>query len=118
MQVPFNPPPISTDPTPAAVVAFAAEQAGLLPLYVERVLWREWAEGQDIGLTDVLQGVALDIGLPLAASRAALEDVRLSEDLTVPPQRLSTGITFSTNKSNDAISRPWSKSPKAICAIT
>ncbi len=77
MQVPFNPPPISTDPTPAAVVAFAAEQAGLLPRYVERVMWREWAEGQDIGLTDVLQGVALDIGLPLATVSAALDDVRL-----------------------------------------
>ena len=77
MQVAFNPPPISTDPTPAALVAFAAEQAGLLPCYVERVMWREWAEGQDIGLTAVLEGVAVDIGLPLAAARAALDDVRL-----------------------------------------
>ncbi len=77
MQVAFNPPPISTDPTPAALVAFAAEQAGLLPHYVERVMWREWAEGQDIGLTAVLEGVAVDIGLPLAAARAALDDVRL-----------------------------------------
>ena len=37
MQVPFNPPPISTDPTPAALVAFAAEDAGLLAHYVQSV---------------------------------------------------------------------------------
>lgn len=74
MQVPFNPPPISTDPTPAALVAFAAEHAGLLPRYVERVMWREWAEGQDIGLTEVLQGVARDIGLAADAVQTALDD--------------------------------------------
>ena len=77
MQVPFNPPPISTDPTPAALVAFAAEDANLLGRYVERVMWREWAEGQDIGRTEVLDGVALDIGLPVTAVRAALDDFRL-----------------------------------------
>lgn len=74
MQVPFNPPPISTDPTPAALVAFAAEEAGLLPRYVERVMWREWAEGQDIGLTEVLEDVARDIGLGADAVRNALDD--------------------------------------------
>lgn len=74
MQVPFNPPPISTDPTPAALVAFAAEAAGLLPRYVERVMWREWAEGQDIGLVEVLEGVARDIGLGADAVRGALDD--------------------------------------------
>ncbi|MCC6709884.1 MAG: DsbA family protein [Gammaproteobacteria bacterium] len=74
MQVPFNPPPISTDPTPAALVAFAAEDAGLLERYVERVMWREWAEGQDIGLTEVLQGVARDVGLAAGAVQTALDD--------------------------------------------
>ena len=63
MQVPFNPPPVSTDPTAAALLAFAAEDAGLLAQYVQRVMWREWAEGQDIGQTEVLEGVASDIGL-------------------------------------------------------
>ena len=75
MQVPFNPPPISTDPTPAALVAFAAEDAGLLPDYVRRVMWREWAEGQDIGITEVLEDVARDIGLATDAVRTALDDV-------------------------------------------
>ncbi|MBK6659537.1 MAG: 2-hydroxychromene-2-carboxylate isomerase [Proteobacteria bacterium] len=74
MGVPFNPPPVSTDPTPAALVAFAAEEAGLLPRYVERVMWREWAEGQDIGMTPVLEGVAEDIGLGADAVRRALDD--------------------------------------------
>lgn len=77
MQVPFNPPPVSTDPTPAALVACAAEEAGLLGPYVERVMWREWAEGQDIGRTEVLDAVAIDIGLPVSAVRSALDDFRL-----------------------------------------
>ena len=77
MQLPFNPPPISTDPTPAALVAFAAEDAGLLPHYVQAVMWREWAEGQDIGQTEVLEGVASDIGLPVTAAHGALDDFTL-----------------------------------------
>jgi len=77
MQVPFNPPPVSTDPTAAALLAFAAEDAGLLAQYVQRVMWREWAEGQDIGQTEVLEGVASDIGLPPAAVRSALDDATL-----------------------------------------
>ena len=77
LQVPFNPPPIATDPTPAALVACAAEEAGLLGPYVERVMWREWAEGQDIGRSEVLDAVAIDIGLPIAAVRSALNDVTL-----------------------------------------
>lgn len=77
MQVPFNPPPISTDPTPAALVAFAAEDAGLLAHYVPSVMWREWAQGQDIGQTAVLESVAADIGLAPSAVRGALADCTL-----------------------------------------
>ena len=77
MQVPFNPPPISTDPTPAALVAFAAEDAGLLAHYVQSVMWREWAQGQDIGQTAVLESVAADIGLAPSAVRGALDDCTL-----------------------------------------
>ena len=40
-------------------------------------MWREWAEGQDIGQTEVLEGVASDIGLPPAAVRSALDDATL-----------------------------------------
>ncbi len=77
MQVPFNPPPVSTDPTAAALLAFAAEDAGLLAQYVQRVMWREWAEGQDIGQTEVLEGVASDIGLAPDAVRHVLDDATL-----------------------------------------
>ena len=75
MQVPFNPPPISTDPTPAALVAYAAEAADLLPRYVKRVMWAEWAEGQDIGVPEVLTRVASEVGLPAAAVPAALDNL-------------------------------------------
>ncbi|MBX9608536.1 MAG: DsbA family protein [Gammaproteobacteria bacterium] len=75
MKVPFNPPPISTDPTPAALVAYAAEAADLLPRYVKRVMWAEWAEGQDIGAPDVLTRVAGEVGLPAAAVPAALDNL-------------------------------------------
>ncbi len=71
MQVPFTPPPVSTDPTPAALLAFAAEAAELLPRYVKRVMWAEWAEGLDIGQLPVLERVAEDIGLARAAVQAA-----------------------------------------------
>ena len=77
LQVPFNPPPISIDPTPAALVACAAEEAGLLGPYVERVMWREWAEGEDIGRSEVLNAVAINIGLPVVAVRSALNDSTL-----------------------------------------
>jgi len=72
LALPFNPPPLATEPTPAALVAFAAEDAGLLEPYVKRVMWREWAEGQDIGQTDVLEGVAQDVGLPAGSVSRAL----------------------------------------------
>ncbi|MGE0486200.1 MAG: 2-hydroxychromene-2-carboxylate isomerase [Gammaproteobacteria bacterium] len=70
--VPFVPPPITTDPTPAGLVACAAEEAGLLQDYVKAVMWREWAEGGDIGQPDVLETVARQVGLDAAAVAAAL----------------------------------------------
>ena len=61
--VPFNPPPITTDPTPAALVSIAAGECGQLEPYVKQVMWQEWAEGQDIGQTEVLSKVAVSAGL-------------------------------------------------------
>lgn len=84
MQVPCNPPPITTDPTPAALLSFAAEEAGLLREFVKAVMWQEWAEGRDIGETAVLEAVAEDIGLGRAAVASALESsdyrVRLQDN--------------------------------------
>ena len=73
MQIPFTPPPITTEPTPAALLSFAAEDAGLLAAYVEWVMWAEWAEGRDIGQTEVLLQVADAIGLSRTSATAALE---------------------------------------------
>lgn len=74
MDVPCKPPPITTDPTPAALLSFAAEDAGCLREYVKAVMWQEWAEGRDIGETAVLEQVAEDVGLGRAAVAAALAD--------------------------------------------
>ena len=83
-EIPFNPPPITTDPTPAALVSFAAEEAGLMKDYVVTVMWREWAEGRDIGQTDVLENVAKDVGLDPAVVKVAVESrdyqVRLQDN--------------------------------------
>lgn len=77
LELPFNPPPVSTDPTPAAMVSFAAEAAGVLPEFVKQVMWAEWAEGQDIGETDVLLPLAARAGVGAEAARAALDDAAL-----------------------------------------
>lgn len=79
--VPFNPPPITTDPTPAAMVAFAAEAAGKLPDFVKAVLWREWAEGGDIGDTAVLTEVADGVGLSADTVAGALANADYTQRL-------------------------------------
>lgn len=63
LNIPFNPPPITTDPTPAALLSFVAQQHGCLPEYVKNVMWAEWAEGKDIGQTEVLKGIAEKCGI-------------------------------------------------------
>lgn len=72
LSIPFNPPPITTDPTPAAKLAFVAEDNGCLPAYVKAVMWAEWAEGQDIGEAAVLRTVAEPLGISGAAVDAGL----------------------------------------------
>lgn len=72
LSIPFNPPPITTDPTPAAMVSFAAEEAGVLPAYVKQVMWAEWAEGLDIGQTEVLHQVGEQCGLDTGQVDTAL----------------------------------------------
>lgn len=72
LAVPFNPPPITTDPTPAALVSLAAEQAGQLEAYVKSVMWAEWAEGEDIGQGAVLTRIANKVGLTADDVAAAI----------------------------------------------
>lgn len=63
MGIPMNPPPITTDPTKAGAGSFLAEEKGLLREYVTEVMRAEWANGQDIGQSDVLLDVGASIGL-------------------------------------------------------
>ena len=72
LNIPFNPPPITTDPTPAAKLSFAAEQQDCLAPYVKKVMWAEWAEGKDIGELDVLIEIGKEIGLDKATIVEAL----------------------------------------------
>ena len=54
--IPFNPPPVTTDPTRAGAGSLLAEQQGRLREYVMEVMHAEWGEGRDIGDIDVLRG--------------------------------------------------------------
>ena len=81
LNIPFNPPPITTDPTPAALVSFAAEEKGCLPDFVKNVMWAEWAEGQDIGQTDVLENIAESCGMEKKSVGEALANTQYEEEL-------------------------------------
>jgi 2-hydroxychromene-2-carboxylate isomerase len=61
--IPFNPPPMHTDPTRAGAGSLLAEEKGKLRAYITEVMKAEWAEGLDIGDAQVLADVAARIGL-------------------------------------------------------
>lgn len=63
MGIPLNPPPLTTDPTPAGAGSLLAEERGVLRPYVVEVMRAEWAEGKDIGQSEVLLGVGERVGL-------------------------------------------------------
>lgn len=74
MGIPFNPPPVTTDPTIAGAGSLLAEQRGKLREYIVAVMAREWAEGADIGDPDVLLAVGASIGLDRDELASAIED--------------------------------------------
>nr|BAH90413.1 putative 2-hydroxychromene-2-carboxylate isomerase [uncultured bacterium] len=74
MGIPVNPPPITTDPTPAGAGSLLAEQRGVLQEYVVEVMRREWAEGGDIGDLQVLLEVGERVGLDGGELEAAATD--------------------------------------------
>ncbi len=77
MNIPFNPPPITTEPTRAGAISLLAEEKGLLRSWVEAVMHAEWGEGRDIGQLDVLRDVSKAIGLdPDQAAEAADDPAR------------------------------------------
>lgn len=72
--IPFNPPPLTTEPTAAGAASLLAEQKGKLREYIWEVMRKEWAEGQDIGEPGILLEVADAVGLDRAEFSAAMED--------------------------------------------
>ncbi|UCC13330.1 MAG: 2-hydroxychromene-2-carboxylate isomerase [Gammaproteobacteria bacterium] len=78
--IPFNPPPITTDPTIAGAGSLLAEERGKLREYVVAVMAKEWADGADIGDADVLLAVGESIGLDRQELADAIQDpVRLAQ---------------------------------------
>ena len=73
MKIPFVPPPVTTDPTKAAMGATLAIEHGRIRDYTVAVMDKEWAEGKDIGQPEVLLEVARSIGLDANAFTTALE---------------------------------------------
>lgn len=73
MGIPMKPPPITTEPTKAGAGSLLAEQQGVLRPYIVEMMRKEWAEGQDIGDTEVILQVGESVGLDPADLRDAIE---------------------------------------------
>jgi 2-hydroxychromene-2-carboxylate isomerase len=76
MNIPYQPPPITTDPTIAAAGSLLAESRGCLREYIVAVMAKEWADGEDIGDPGVLLAVGESVGL----DRTELEQTIASEE--------------------------------------
>jgi len=73
MGIPYNPPPVTTDPTKAGAGSLLAEEKGLLRKYMTEMMRAEWAEGLDIGQDDVLLNVGEAVGLDRKELAEAIE---------------------------------------------
>ena len=74
MNIPCNPPPITTDPTAAGVGSLLAEEKGCLRDYIIGVMDAEWAKGLDIGQPDLLVDIARQAGLDPDEFTATVND--------------------------------------------
>lgn len=74
LNIPLTPPPITTDPTMAGAVSLLAEEKGLLRPFIIEIMYKEWAEGLDIGDPKVLLEVGNKIGLDGLEITTALTD--------------------------------------------
>lgn len=81
MGIPYNPPPATTDPTPAGLGSLLAEREGLLREYVIEVMRNEWASSQDIGQPDKLISIAEKIGLDKSEFDKTLKDSNSQKQL-------------------------------------
>ena len=73
MNIPYQPPPITTDPTIAAAGSLLAESRGCLREYIVAVMAKEWADGEDIGDPEVLLAVGESVGLDRAELQQTIE---------------------------------------------
>ena len=96
MKVPCVPPPATTDPTKAALVALVAIERGLIRPYTNAVMRKEWTEGQDIGDPNVLVPVATSVGLEKAEIMSAFDDparhAQLDENAQLAAERGIFGV--------------------------
>ena len=76
-----TPPPKETEPTLAALGSLLAEEKGLLRPYIRGVMNSEWAEGNNIGDSDILFAVADQIGLSRDELAAAFNNHSYKEQL-------------------------------------
>ena len=74
MGIPCNPPPPTTDPTPAGRGSLLAEEKGCLREYVIEVMRCEWAGSNDIGQHEVLIPIAESVGLTREEFESVLGD--------------------------------------------
>lgn len=81
MGIPFIPPPITTDPTKAALGALLASERGLVREYTIEVMAKEWGEGKDIGLSRTLLEIGGSIGLDPEELSAAFRDPARKDEL-------------------------------------
>lgn len=79
--IPCNPPPTTTDPTRAGAASLLAEERGLLREYVIEMMRSEWAEGRDIGASEVILEVGAAVGLDGAELASAMDDAPRRERL-------------------------------------
>lgn len=86
MNLPMNPPPITTDPTRAAAASFYAEAEGKLRDFIIHTMDLEWAEGVDIGQTDALEEIAKRVGLDTASLVAAADGEENNQRLEASAQ--------------------------------
>lgn len=74
MGIPMNPPPITTEPTKAGAGSLLADRKGLLRPYLVEMMRAEWADGKDIGETDVILEVGESVGLDKGELAEAIMD--------------------------------------------
>lgn len=73
MGIAMNPPPITTEPTRAGAGSLLAEAQGVLREYIVEMMRKEWADGQDIGDTNIILEVGEAVGLDRDELSEAIE---------------------------------------------